>query len=95
MTNKSPSSPFVSPPPPSYPLPHPSSPFSLLTLLPFHPALGFVKLNFDRASKGNPRHVSYGGVFKDVDGNILRIFSDYLGFKSNNAADISALIQGQ
>jgi hypothetical protein len=35
------------------------------------PPLGFLKLNFDRAKKGNPGVVGMGGVIKDSGGNII------------------------
>jgi hypothetical protein len=35
------------------------------------PPSGFLKLNFDRGSKGNPGVVGTGGVIKDSGGNII------------------------
>jgi ribonuclease HI len=38
--------------------------------------------------------VGFGGVFRDDEGKILRLFSGFIGINSNNAAEIWALLQG-
>jgi hypothetical protein len=39
------------------------------------PPKGSLKLNFDGASKGNPGWTSTGGVIKDNQGNIIRLYT--------------------
>jgi ribonuclease HI len=54
----------------------------------------FIKLNFDRASKGNLGRARVGGVFRDYLGNILRVFVRFLGSNgsnTNNAIELEAL----
>ena len=55
---------------------------------------GFFKLNFNGASKGNPRKAGYGGVFRSSTSYILIIFYSTLGIESNNAAKLIGLLQG-
>ena len=55
---------------------------------------GFVKLNFDGASKGNPILIGFGMVFRDDQGNIILILASSLGHDTNNVAELLALIQG-
>jgi len=45
---------------------------------------GFVKLNFDRAYKGNLRPVGYEGIFHDDMENALRIYASYCEYTINN-----------
>jgi ribonuclease HI len=55
------------------------------------PPLGFLKLNFDRAAKGNPGVAGMGGVIKDSDGNVIRLYAGSMGNSTNNAAEFGAL----
>ena len=55
------------------------------------PSHGFLKFNIDRASKGNPGEVGYGGVLRDEEGNIQVIFHSYLGKATNNMAELMAM----
>jgi ribonuclease HI len=55
---------------------------------------GFIKLNFDGASKGNPGLVGLGGVFRNEEGKILKAYARKLGFNNNNAAKLLALEEG-
>jgi hypothetical protein len=57
---------------------------SLITLLLVPPPQGFNKMNFDGASKDNPRLASYGGVFRDVKGKIIKRFDGHNISNSNN-----------
>ena len=59
-----------------------------------NPTPGFFKLNFDGASKGNPGKVGYAGVFRYTTGQILQFFYGRLGTESNNAAELTGLLQG-
>ena len=58
------------------------------------PPIGFLKLNFDGASKGNPRKVGYGFIIHDYSGKMISYGYGFLGNDSNNAAEIEGLIQG-
>jgi hypothetical protein len=49
---------------------------------------GFIKMNFDGASKGNPRPTRYGGIFWDAKSIILRVFYAYVGSSSNNVVKL-------
>nr|XP_027060692.1 uncharacterized protein LOC113687227 [Coffea arabica] len=58
------------------------------------PPEGFVKLNVDGSSLGNPGSSGAGGVFRDSGGNVLRGFSYFLGLRTNMEAEASALLEG-
>ena len=48
----------------------------------------------DGACRGNPGPASYGVVFKDKKGKLLKELSEYIGHKTNNVAEYTGLIQG-
>jgi hypothetical protein len=52
------------------------------------PPEGSLKLNFDGASKGNPGRTGTGGVIRDSQGKIIRLYTGSLGNSTNNAAGI-------
>jgi ribonuclease HI len=58
------------------------------------PPEGSLKLNFDGASKGNPGWTGLGGVIRDSQGNIIRLYTGSLGNSTNNAAEFGALETG-
>jgi hypothetical protein len=58
------------------------------------PPVGSLKLNFDRASKGNPKRTGMGGVIKDSEGNIIRLYPGSLGNSTNNVMEFGALETG-
>ena len=58
------------------------------------PPTGFLKLNFDEASKGNPGKSGYGFILRNHKGNIISFGYGFLGIDSNNVAEIEGLIQG-
>jgi len=58
------------------------------------PRDGFLKLNFDGASKGNPGRAGYGGVFRNSLGQALWAFHGYIGQDTNNSAELEGLIHG-
>ena len=58
------------------------------------PPSSFIKLNFNGASKGNPRPQCKGGVFKNSKGEILHIYTINLGHSTNNAAELNAMVNG-
>jgi hypothetical protein len=55
--------------------------------------LAYLKLNFDGATKGNPRPTGAGGVFKNYNGGILFLFANYLGRSTNNVVEFDGLIK--
>lgn len=55
---------------------------------------GFIKLNFDGASKGNPGPAGYGGAFRDSRGQTRWIYADKGGIISNNEVKFMAAYQG-
>ena len=58
------------------------------------PHLGFIKINFDGASKGNPGQAGIGGVFKNSQGAVCRVYAMDLGYATNNEAELTSLQQG-
>jgi ribonuclease HI len=58
------------------------------------PAQGFIKLNFDGASKGNTGPASFGVVLRNNQGSILLIETGSIGHNSNNAMELWGLIKG-
>ena len=58
------------------------------------PGEGFIKLNFDGASKGNPRVAGLGGIFRDNLENTWLICVDSCGIISNNEVEFTTVGQG-
>ncbi|XP_022852508.1 uncharacterized protein LOC111374112 [Olea europaea var. sylvestris] len=58
------------------------------------PADGWVKLNIDGSSLGNPGPCGGGGVIRDHHGNMIAGFSATYGFGSNNEAELRVVING-
>ena len=52
------------------------------------PPTGFMKLNFDGASKGNPGKSGYRFILRNYIGKMLGFGYGFLGIDSNNAAEI-------
>jgi len=48
------------------------------------PSLGFIKLNFDGSSKGNPGPAGFRVVLRNNQGNIMLISASSIGHNSNN-----------
>ena len=59
----------------------------------WQPPHGFLKINIDGASKGNPGMAGFGGVIRDEKGHIKDIFHSHLGTATNNMAELMALEQ--
>jgi len=57
------------------------------------PPYGFLKVNIDGASKGNPGLASFGGVIRDERGQIKKTFHRHLGKATNNMVELMALGQ--
>eukprot|EP00253_Pinus_taeda_P011321 PITA_11321 len=55
------------------------------------PPAGFLKLNFDGASRGNPGLAGIGGVIRNHRGEILYIYSQALGEATNNEMEFAAM----
>ncbi|XP_035549769.1 uncharacterized protein LOC118349441 [Juglans regia] len=58
------------------------------------PQQGWVKLNIDGSSLGNPSFSGVGGVIRDANGNLLLAYSISLGQSTNNFAELSSLLEG-
>lgn len=58
------------------------------------PSEGFIKLNFDGDSKGNPGIAGIGGIFRDCQGRVRLLYLAYGGMMSNNEAEPMAVRQG-
>ncbi|KAL6558441.1 hypothetical protein OROMI_018791 [Orobanche minor] len=58
------------------------------------PVEGWWKLNSDGASKGNPGISGAGGVIRDHLGSPCLMFSEFLGERSNNYAELYAIWRG-
>ena len=52
------------------------------------PPSRFVKINFDRSSKGNPIPVGFHVVFRNNQGHILHSIAGGIGHERNNATDL-------
>jgi ribonuclease HI len=58
------------------------------------PPTGFIKINFDGASKGNPGPAGFGAILRNSNGEILHLVAGYLGFNTNNVAELWSLLRG-
>ncbi|KAF5461917.1 hypothetical protein F2P56_017977 [Juglans regia] len=58
------------------------------------PRQGWVKLNTDGSSFGNPGTSGAGGVIRDEDGRLLLAYSVPLGLGTNNFAELRSLLEG-
>ncbi|MBV9145621.1 MAG: ribonuclease HI family protein [Acidobacteria bacterium] len=52
----------------------------------------WITANVDGGARGNPGHAGYGVCIRDAQGHIIAELSEYLGHKTNNYAEYSALI---
>ncbi|XP_043703245.1 uncharacterized protein LOC122653468 [Telopea speciosissima] len=59
-----------------------------------HPPAGWLKLNIDGSSLGNPGPLGAGGIIRDQHGNVIICFADYQGVGSNYMAELGALLMG-
>ena len=55
-------------------------------------SLGFVKMNFEVASKGNPSLVGYAFDFRNDQGDITHILSGSINSDTNNVVELWDLI---
>lgn len=58
------------------------------------PPTCFIKFIFNRCSKGNLGIVGFDGIFQDSNNNLLHLFAQSCGFRSNNLADFLAVEEG-
>jgi len=58
------------------------------------PPEGFLKLNFDGASRGNPGPAGIGGIIRNQKGETLHIYSSALGEGTNNEMEFAAMEKG-
>lgn len=58
------------------------------------PPKGFMKLNFDGATKGNPGPTGFGRVFRNQQGETEWIYAEHGGTMTNNEAEFMAVYQG-
>ncbi len=56
--------------------------------------LNRVYVYIDGASRGNPGESGIGVVIEDGNGNIIKKYKEYIGIKTNNAAEYAALKKG-
>ena len=58
------------------------------------PPMGYVKLNVDGSSLGNPGDAGGGGLIRDSEGRLLYGFSTFYGWQTNMSAEAMALLEG-
>ena len=58
------------------------------------PSDSMYKLNFDRASKGNPDPAGYRGAIHNSKGQLVGLYWGYIGMNSNNVAELRGLLEG-
>jgi probable phosphoglycerate mutase len=56
------------------------------------PATGMLIAHCDGGSRGNPGPAGYGAVIEDASGRVVARLSEYLGKRTNNYAEYSALL---
>lgn len=59
-----------------------------------HPWEGWVKVNTDGASKGNPGQAGAGGLIRGDQGALLGMFAENCGIASSTKAELLAVLQG-
>ncbi|GLJ42430.1 hypothetical protein SUGI_0879190 [Cryptomeria japonica] len=60
----------------------------------FPPKIGNFKMNFDGASRGNPRKSGYGVIIRNELGNFVGAKYGSLGINTNNMAELAGLLAG-
>src|ERR1700757_242293 len=54
----------------------------------------WITANVDGGARGNPGPAGYGAYIRDPEGRVIAQLSEYLGHKTNNFAEYSALLAG-
>ncbi|KAG2684189.1 hypothetical protein I3760_10G065300 [Carya illinoinensis] len=76
-------------------IPVPPSPLEKVTMVKWiKPQQGWVKLNIDGSSLGNPGQSGVGGVIRDTRGHLCIAYSMALGQGSNNYVELKGLLEG-
>ena len=55
------------------------------------PLIGFLKINTDGSSRGNPGHAGIGAIGRGNDGEVVFLLSSYKGQHSNNLMEALAI----
>lgn len=58
------------------------------------PQKGWIKINFDEASLGNPRHARVACIAKDDWGHTIGMSAEYIGKTTNNISKFRATLIG-
>ncbi|KAF5183010.1 hypothetical protein FRX31_027400 [Thalictrum thalictroides] len=56
------------------------------------PPIGYIKINVDGASRGNPCKAGWGAVFRNCEGSLIGVLIGGLGIKTNYYAETMAII---
>jgi probable phosphoglycerate mutase len=56
------------------------------------PAVEWITANVDGGARGNPGPAGYGVYIRDAGGTPIKQLSEYLGHRTNNVAEYSALL---
>ncbi|XP_043714767.1 uncharacterized protein LOC122663131 [Telopea speciosissima] len=59
-----------------------------------HPPPGWLKLNIDGSSLGNPGSSGLGGTFRNHNGTPIKCFATYLEVRTNFTAEVAAFMVG-
>lgn len=55
-------------------------------------SIQWITANVDGGARGNPGHAGYGVYIRDAEGRPIAQLSEYLGHRTNNVAEYSALL---
>jgi probable phosphoglycerate mutase len=69
-----------------------SGPHAASKASPEGPLAPWITANVDGGARGNPGPAGYGVYIRDVEGRVIAELSEYLGHKTNNFAEYSALL---
>ena len=58
------------------------------------PQAGWLKLNFDGSSWGNPGLAGFGGLLRTSTGQVMKVYSGPAGSCTSNEAESRALLEG-
>ena len=67
---------------------------SLILLNGFWPLQGYVKINVDRSSKGNPSLAGFGGLIKADDEKWIIGYHGFIGYVGNLLTKLLAMCHG-
>ena len=57
------------------------------------PPIGSFKFNVDGPTRGKPGPAGIGGVFRNCNGDVLFMFSEYVGVRNSNEAEVLAILE--